>query len=226
MHAPSKNNERISVLIPMFNRERFIGDCVESISNQTYTNLHIIVYDDGSTDHSIYIVKKLMQKDKRITLIEGEVNKGVAFARNRLLEACQTKFACWQDSDDLSNKYRIKMQADIAHKTRIVFTGHQRMRAKPRDLRIRPVKDLSGKRAFATMMFPVDKDITFLENKILGGEDFAWKHLMSLQHTFKRVPYILYYVRFHKNRIGALKRKFRKIWRYDKTLSYKELTEL
>lgn len=93
-------SECISVLIPMYNRELFIEKSLNSILNQTFTNLDIIIYDDGSHDNSVNIVRKMMVNDRRIRLIEGGINKGVGYARNRLLEVCNTKYAIFHDSDD------------------------------------------------------------------------------------------------------------------------------
>ena len=70
-------NEKISVLIPVFNREKYLYESIMSIINQTYQELDIIIYDDGSTDGSVNIIKKLIEKDNRITLIENKKNRGV-----------------------------------------------------------------------------------------------------------------------------------------------------
>ena len=103
-------NPKISVLIPVFNREKYIRRAIGSIMRQTYQNLEIIVYDDGSTDNSVHIIQDLMKRDSRIRLIQGYENRGVGFARNQLLGACNTKIACWHDSDDISYPKRIAQQ--------------------------------------------------------------------------------------------------------------------
>lgn len=98
--------DKVTVLIPVYNRERYIKACIESILAQTYGNIQVIVYDDGSTDNTIRIVKDFDE----VKLIEGGVNRGVSYARNRLLEACTTRYAAWQDSDDIAAPKRIESQ--------------------------------------------------------------------------------------------------------------------
>jgi len=223
-------NDKISVLIPMFNRELFIEQSLDSILNQTYKNLDIIVYDDGSTDKSVEIIKSFMKKDNRIRLIEGKVNKGVGYARNQLLENCTTKYACWLDSDDISHLKRIELQySKLNNKNLLVFTDWVWLHLIKNSWQGNTRN--SNSQAFATLMFPVDKDIKFDIDKKLGGEDWDWIKKMKEKYQETNVDKILYYVRFHNDRIGTWKRKIRedlggKIGKeiIDK-LSYKELIE-
>ncbi len=218
-------NDTISVLIPMFNREKFIYEAVMSILKQTYKELDIIIYDDSSTDGSIDIVKKLMKDDNRIRLIEGKENKGVGHARNELLKGCNTAYACWQDSDDIAHKNRIEIQAQIKE-SGLIFTkwvwlipiGTQWMER---------IKN-SNTKGFATLMFPVDKEILFDSTKILGGEDWLWISAMREKYSEEEVDTLLYYVRSHEDRIGSWKRKTRFNEEFPKEIlkkSYKEIIE-
>ncbi len=218
-------NEIISVLIPMFNREEFIYQAIMSILNQTYIELDIIVFDDGSNDNSVEIVKKLMKDDHRIRLIEGIENKGVGHARNELLKACGTKYACWQDSDDIAHQNRIEIQAQIKESglifTRWVWLYQMGTQWKER------VKN-SDKQGFATVMFPVNKEILFDTKKMLGGEDWDWLKRMQEKYSEEEVDTVLYYVRWHEDRIGTWKRKTRFNKEFPKEIlkkSYKEIIE-
>ena len=101
-------HEPITVLLPMYNREAFIADCIRSVMEQTYPNVQLLVYDDASTDNSVAVVEQLAKQHNSITLLRGTENKGCGHSRNRLLEACTTRLAAWQDSDDLSNIYRLE----------------------------------------------------------------------------------------------------------------------
>ena len=104
-------NEIISVLIPTFNREKYIKECIESILQQTYQNFKIIIYDDGSRDNTVAKIREI--KDPRIIIYGDKVNRGVSYARNKLLEFCDTEIACWQDSDDLSHCLRLELQRKL-----------------------------------------------------------------------------------------------------------------
>ena len=102
------NNELISVIIPLYNSERFIGKCVESLLNQTYQNLEIIVIDDASTDNSLKIVQDLMQKDARIKVFSGTKYSGVSAVRNVGLQNVSGEYICFVDSDDYVSKYYLE----------------------------------------------------------------------------------------------------------------------
>ncbi len=90
----------ISVVLPVYNREFFIEECLQSVFNQSYQNFEIIIFDDGSTDNSYNICHSLAQKDKRIKLFKGN-NSGVSAARNKILEKVQGEFVFFLDSDDV-----------------------------------------------------------------------------------------------------------------------------
>lgn len=89
----------ISVIIPLFNNEKYISRCLESIINQTYKKLEIIIVDDGSTDNSSVICSEYEKKDDRIKVIHKE-NGGVSSARNMGLEIAKGDFISFVDSDD------------------------------------------------------------------------------------------------------------------------------
>ena len=71
----------LSVIIPVYNSERFLCKCLDSVANQTYKNLEIILIDDGSTDSSQKILEKYKHKDNRIIII-NQTNSGQSSARN------------------------------------------------------------------------------------------------------------------------------------------------
>lgn len=92
-------NELISVIVPVYNVERFLDECVESILKQTYRNLQIILIDDGSTDSSGKICDYYAKKDDRVLVIHQK-NMGVSAARNVGLKEAKGKFLAFADSDD------------------------------------------------------------------------------------------------------------------------------
>ena len=112
-----KNNERkkmvdmedlISVIIPLYNSERFIGKCVESLLNQTYSNCEIIIVDDGSTDNSLKIVEKYAETDSRVKVFSGKKYSGVSAVRNVGLNNAKGEYICFVDSDDYVSKYYLE----------------------------------------------------------------------------------------------------------------------
>lgn len=112
----------VSVIIPAYNIEDYIGRCLDSIISQTYKNLEIIVVDDGSRDHTGEILDNYAKKDRRIKVIHKE-NGGVSSARNKGIEVAEGDYIGFIDGDDLiePEMYKILVDlleeenADIAH---------------------------------------------------------------------------------------------------------------
>ena len=92
-------NHKISIIVPAYNVEKYIEQCVRSLMNQTYKNLEIIVINDGSKDSTGKIVERLAKEDERIIFINQE-NKGVAETRNVALQKVSSDFVMFVDSDD------------------------------------------------------------------------------------------------------------------------------
>lgn len=89
----------VSVIVPVYNGEKYISECIESIINQDYDNIELIVVNDGSTDSSLNILENFASKDKRIRIISKE-NGGVSLARNEAIRNMQGKYFCLVDQDD------------------------------------------------------------------------------------------------------------------------------
>lgn len=94
---------KISVIVPIYNVEKYLENCLQSIINQTYQNLEIILIDDGSTDESGFICNKYAQKDSRI-LVKHIRNAGQANARNIGLDMATGDYISFVDSDDWLEK--------------------------------------------------------------------------------------------------------------------------
>ncbi len=101
-------NEKISIIIPVFKVEEYLPKCIESIIGQTYTNLEIILVDDGSPDKCGAICDEYAKKDSRIRVIHKE-NAGVAMARNDGIEIATGDYISFIDSDDwiAENAYEV-----------------------------------------------------------------------------------------------------------------------
>ena len=89
----------VSILVPIYNVSRYLRECVGSLTRQTFTDLQIVLINDGSSDDSWEILQKLAQQDQRLA-IYSQPNCGVAATRNRLLEKARGEFVLFVDSDD------------------------------------------------------------------------------------------------------------------------------
>ena len=92
----------ITIVVPVYNVEKYISDCLDSLISQTYKNIEIILVDDGSTDMSGAICDRYTTLDARIKVIHKQ-NEGLGFARNTGLEVAQGKFVTFIDSDDMAD---------------------------------------------------------------------------------------------------------------------------
>lgn len=111
----NENCEGLSVIIPVYNSEKYLADCLDSIINQEYKNLEIICINDGSTDSSAQILDAYAKKDNRIIVIHNE-NKGVAAARNCGIDNATMPFITFVDSDDtIDSKMYSKMIKAISN---------------------------------------------------------------------------------------------------------------
>ena len=112
--------ELISIIIPVYNVEDYLPDCLESVINQSYSNLEIILINDGSKDGSGRICEQYRNTDSRIVLINQE-NKGVSAARNKGLEVAKGIYVTFIDSDDyVENNYIEELYSNITEETDMV----------------------------------------------------------------------------------------------------------
>lgn len=105
-----KQTPLISVIMPLYNAERFVGESIENILRQTVGDFELIVIDDASTDASAEIARAYAAKDDRIVLMHNELNSGAARTRNRALDAARGKFITFMDADDLCSPERFAKQ--------------------------------------------------------------------------------------------------------------------
>ena len=220
------SDEKISVLMPVFNRQKYVRDAIKSILNQTHKNLQLIVYDDGSTDKSALICKEF-ESDKHVTLLLNNKNQGIIHARNKLMEVCTTRVACWMDSDDLSNRHRLRIQHESIRSGKVlVLTNSNRFKEnKDADLISEPQRrmlvfkcripcspNFQCEDCTPCGMFVIDKTITFLRNpdpKVNEhvGEDCYWIQRMLAKYGRDKCDVledITYYLREHPERISRV----------------------
>lgn len=114
----------LSVIIPVYNVEKYLDECVNSIVNQSYKNLEIILVDDGSTDKSGAICDEWRNKDSRIKVVH-KANAGSGYARNSGIEVAEGDFVAFVDSDDFIDKdmYQDLMSIAISDRSDIVYSG-------------------------------------------------------------------------------------------------------
>ncbi|MBF0716090.1 glycosyltransferase family 2 protein [Gemelliphila palaticanis] len=118
-------NHLISIIIPIYNVEKYLVECLESVKNQTYKNLEILLINDGSTDNSEQICRQFVEKDNRFKLF-NKTNGGLSDARNFGIEKSTADLIYLLDSDDFIDKNCIKAlyNQQIIHNADIVFSSY------------------------------------------------------------------------------------------------------
>lgn len=100
----------VSVIMPTYNAAHWVADSIESILNQTYQNIELIIADDCSTDNTRKILKHYEQKDKRVEVIYAEKNMGAGTMRNKCIEQARGRYIAFCDSDDRWMPTKIEKQ--------------------------------------------------------------------------------------------------------------------
>lgn len=116
-------SELVSIIIPIYNVEKYIDRCIYSVVNQTYENIEIILVDDGSIDQSSIFCDKWIKSDSRILLIKKN-NGGLSDARNAGLEMASGKYICFVDSDDWIEPETIEIAERRIHDVDLVVWGY------------------------------------------------------------------------------------------------------
>ncbi|HAT4122599.1 glycosyltransferase family 2 protein [Clostridium perfringens] len=109
------SNVLVSVVMSVYNGEKYLKEAIESILNQTYKNIEFIIIDDGSTDESLNIIKEYLV-DNRVKLLENVSNKGLIYSLNKGIEESKGKYIIRMDCDDISNLNRIEKQVKYMEK--------------------------------------------------------------------------------------------------------------
>ena len=105
---------KVSIVIPVYNAEKYIKEAIESILNQTFSNFEFIIIDDGSIDATEEIIKSF--KDSRIVYIKNEKNLGLIKTLNKGISIARGEFIARMDSDDISMPQRFELQLDVFKK--------------------------------------------------------------------------------------------------------------
>jgi len=116
------NENKVSIITPLYNSEDFISQTIESVLAQTYKNWEMIIIDDCSTDNSVKIVKEFQKKEDRIKLIKLKKNLGVAKARNKGIQIATGKYIAFIDSDDCWNKLKLEKQIKFMKNNNYYFS--------------------------------------------------------------------------------------------------------
>lgn len=121
------NKRKISIIMPVYNSEKYVSEAIESVCNQSYKNWELLIVNDGSVDLSAEIIENYAKKDTRITVFHKQ-NEGVSIARNYALDKISGEYVTFIDSDDVYHVDRLKKMVQVFEKhgnCDIVFSRHK-----------------------------------------------------------------------------------------------------
>ena len=155
------DSELISVIVPVYNAEKYLKDCLKSILDQSYNNFELIVVNDGSKDRTQNIIDHFSRKDNRVSSIQQD-NKGVSGARNTGIRNAKGEWICFVDADDRLSRDALEIlyQTAISEKSDAVIGEYSLMGDTPQSVKF----------------FDFDNKISFSKNQEL--------------HTLHQHPYM------------------------------------
>jgi glycosyltransferase involved in cell wall biosynthesis len=128
---------KVSVIMPVYNSEKYISEAIHSVLDQTYQDFELIIVDDGSTDNTSSIVTSFQEKyPQKVMVIIHQKNQGVSQARNTAIKYSQGKYLMFADADDIQidNRFELTMEKLEKNKVDIVFNSCQMIDANGREL--------------------------------------------------------------------------------------------
>ena len=207
-----------SIIVPVYNVEKEIRKCLDSIKNQTYGDFEVLCVDDCGKDSSMDIVKEYAQKDNRFKILTHEHNRGVSAARNTGLDNASGEYTMFVDSDDWLETNALEIIKDNFDKSRsevIVFniyncypdgkkeindtTNFKKTQALLTENNLNTFIGVVWNRAYKTSLIN-DNHIRFPEGMIIEDSDFTFKISMHLKSVFIIEDVLYNYLR---NREGS-----------------------
>lgn len=190
--------EKVTLIIPVYNAEKYISKCIDSILKQTYTNFKIMIINDGSKDRSQEIINDYKEKyPEKIISIEQE-NKGVSRTRNESIKKCKSEYVMFIDNDDFLDKDYIETLIKKIEEENLdaVFSGYRRPDENGKIVRTFGLQDkewckymiMTPWAKIYRRQFLLDNNIEFLENNI--GEDIYFNLKVIL--TSKKIGILTY----------------------------------
>ena len=155
---------KISIIIPIYNAEKYLQECLDSILCQDYQNYEIILINDGSSDDSERICMEYLKSDSRVKLINKK-NEGVSSARNDGLDSANGDILLFVDSDDILEPNALQIIVDNIGDNDILCFGYKQL-YKDKRINFLYDKPLSGKEQFEKMVVMSDKVAGYLWNKV------------------------------------------------------------
>ncbi len=224
-------NNKVDIVLPVYNAENFILDTLQSIIKQTYKDWRIIIIDDHSNDSSVELINKFIKKNlnkKKIIFIKNKKNKGQALSRNLALKYCNSEFVAFIDSDDIWQKNKLKKQVNFMLKYNYVFTYSDYKSMKNNKIKTIKTpnffnyKNFTKNTSIATSTMIIKKNILknifFPDLKLC--EDYYFKCLILKSKDAYKCPGVYSFYRLRNNSLQSDRfRVLLTLWKINKNLN-------
>lgn len=209
------NYPLVSVVMPVYNVENFIDDAIDSILSQSYSNFEFIIINDGSTDHTLELIKKRF--DNRIVLINRKRNAGNYACRNIGCKMAKGEYICVMDGDDIAMPNRIYKQVEIMEKDTSLMAIGSTFRLFNGTIRYKPIEYELIKICllFNSMIFHPSmmirksalQQIGYYDELFQYASDYNLVCRLALHGKIINIPDILMQYRVHDNQISRAKKR-------------------
>ena len=205
-------NPKVSVLMSVYNGEKYVAEAIESILRQTFADFEFLITDDGSTDSSLTIIESYAQRDSRIRVAQNQTNIGLGNTRNRMFEIARGEYFAMADADDIYREERLALQVeylDTHPEIGVVGSWMQLFRGKYRYTPRAPTTDWDIK-SHLLVVVPIQHSTVMLRSHLVGPgrlqyNDAMYRHAEDYQlwveaseiTRFAAVPYALVDYRLH-----------------------------
>ena len=208
----------ISIILPVYNAEFYLSECMDSLISQTHCDFELICIDDGSTDNSLDILKSYALEDERIKVVSRE-NKGLVYTLNEAIKLAECRYVARMDADDICEKNRLELQLNEMQKNGLAIIGSRYKyiddegsdigaRAVPtRDWLIKCLMDYGSPLCHPSVLFDkqlLGDDLVYNKN-YLHCEDYElWLRCRSLNYKFGNISEYAFNYRVIESSISRL----------------------
>lgn len=236
------NNPRVSVIMPSYNKERFIKKSIESIISQTYQDWELIIFDDCSSDKSTDIIESMSKLDNRIKFQKNRKNIGIAANRNRAIDIAKGEYIALLDADDISLPNRLASEVDYLDSNEnidVVFGGYMEINENDeiKETYFTPLKNPKYIKANLLVLdvIPngscmyrksfVDRYNIRYRDGYLGMDDYLFWVECSLHGNISGIPELFLYWRNTSNN-GTNTYKYDERYRHEREMKYFDILNI